>query len=368
MQAVLFLLALFFVVATALPLFRVPDWWVRIFDFPRLQLLALGALTLGLYVGFYEIDTWADYGMLGLVVVALAYQLYKIWPYTRLHPKQAKNADHGDDSLTFRLVISNVLMENRDVMKWREVIEAARPDLVVAVETDQWWADNTRGFEDELPYVFRKPMDNTYGFLVFSRWPIGEVDVRYLVEEDVPSLWGSVEVPNGTPVTFTFLHPRPPRPDIFQDSHARDAELVLVAEEIEGEEGPRVVAGDLNDVAWSYTTNLFQEISGLLDPRIGRGLYSTFHADHVLLRWPLDHVFHSDDLRLVTIERLGHVGSDHFPMLVEFAYEPDGTEEQETPDADAEDREEAEEILEDAAEWKRQETPEEKREKQQKDR
>ena len=74
--------------------------------------------------------------------------------------------------------------------------------------------------------------------------------------------------------------------------------------------------GDLNDVAWSRTTRLFQRISGLLDPRVGRRYVNTFHADYPLLRWSLDHVFHSTDFALVAMQRLPHIGSDHFPIYV----------------------------------------------------
>jgi len=106
-----------------------------------------------------------------------------------------------------------------------------------------------------------------------------------------------------------------------------------------------IVAGDLNDVAWSYTTLLFTKISGLLDPRVGRGFFNTFHAGHRLMRFPLDHIFCSTDFTLVEIQRMPNCGSDHFPMYIKLQYEPRAAAVQEEPQADEADLEMAQEKL-----------------------
>jgi hypothetical protein len=106
-----------------------------------------------------------------------------------------------------------------------------------------------------------------------------------------------------------------------------------------------VVAGDLNDVAWSRSSELFLRLSGLLDPRVGRGLYNSYNAKNPLFRYPLDHVFHSSHFRLVSLERLPYVGSDHFPMLVELSYEPEAVRRQQPMPERREDTLEGEEVL-----------------------
>ena len=115
----------------------------------------------------------------------------------------------------------------------------------------------------------------------------------------------------------------------WKASTDRDAEILLVGREIRNRGEAAIVAGDLNDVAWSHVTRLFRRLSNALDPRIGRGLYATFNARWPLMRWPLDHIFFTEDFRLVRLERMGFIGSDHFPILVELSYEPAGAEEQE---------------------------------------
>ena len=370
-QGVLLALASLIVVATALPLVRLPYWWVRLFDFPRSQIAALALAVLVLYgvVGAVGGGLGAFEGVvLALVLGSGLYQLSRIAPYTRWAPVEVVQAEERRRARRLRLVVSNVLMSNRDVERWKRVVLAEEPDVIAAVEADAWWAEALRALEADYPHRVEQAQDDTYGMVVYARLPLGEAEVRRVVEPEVPSVWAEVALPDGPPVRLIVLHPRPPRPDIRQDSDFRDAELVLVAREIAGAEGPVVVAGDLNDVAWSDTTRLFQKLSGLLDPRRGRGLFATFNARYRLLRYPLDHVFHSDDLTLVDLRVLDPVGSDHFPILADLAYEPQREADQEAPHADGDDEEHAEEIVEHAAEHQRDETPEEARARKQADR
>jgi len=62
------------------------------------------------------------------------------------------------------------------------------------------------------------------------------------------------------------------------------------------------------------------------------------------MRFPLDYVFCSSDFGLVTMKRLSHNGSDHFPMFMHLQYQPVMEKIQKEPEADAEEKKEAKEI------------------------
>lgn len=337
---------------TALSFSRNQHWFVRLWDFPRVQLALTGTLAGALFARFFARRKPADHALLATTAAAVAWQLYKIRPYTRLArvTVQRSSRPGGKSSqrgaATFRLLISNVRMENQQHDRLLDVIRASAPDIVLALETDARWADALRPLHADFPHVFQHPLENFYGLVLLSRLPLIEPKIRFLVQDDIPSVHTGVELASGDVVYLHGLHPRPPEPIRDQDSTPRDAELVIVGKTIR-ETGPRptIVAGDLNDVAWSDTSELFLRLSGLLDPRMGRGFYNSYHADHLLLRYPLDHVFHSNHFRLIELQRLPSVGSDHFPMLVELSYEPEAKSEQKRTQEAAGDEEQANEKL-----------------------
>ena len=56
MKIALIAIGVLMVVATVLPLLRKDAWWVRIFDFPRLQITFITAITLATYL-LFNIDS-----------------------------------------------------------------------------------------------------------------------------------------------------------------------------------------------------------------------------------------------------------------------------------------------------------------------
>lgn len=244
---------------------------------------------------------------------------------------------------------ANVLQKNRDYGQFIEMVESYSPDLVVALETDQGWADTLINSLSDYEYVQSEPLDNTYGMLLLSRIPFVKSETKYRVKDDIPSFDIDIEL-GGREVSIYVVHPRPPSPSESDSTTQRDAELVMVGREADKNPNPVIVVGDMNDVAWSHTTRLFQRLSGLLDPRKGRGFFNTFDANNILLRYPLDHCFHTDDFMVRQIERGKDINSDHFPMYIELCLKPlEGEQKnQEAEPADEEDVEEGEKTLEKA--------------------
>jgi endonuclease/exonuclease/phosphatase (EEP) superfamily protein YafD len=225
-----------------------------------------------------------------------------------------------------------------------EQIRSCDPDIIFLLETNTAWENGMSELETNYPFRLKAPLENTYGLLFYSRFPLKEKKISYLVKNDIPSIETIIQLQSGKELKIWGLHPEPPVPGENLYSTAKDKELMKVALSVRECTMPVLVFGDLNDVAWSHTTELFRKTSNLLDPRRGRGFYSTFSAHHWLIRFPLDYIFCSEHFGLINMRRMPPNGSDHFATFTHLALLPELLNEQNAPEADRQELKEANEM------------------------
>ncbi|EMI26646.1 endonuclease/exonuclease/phosphatase family protein [Rhodopirellula europaea] len=342
------------------PLSSHPHWFIRGWDFPRVQIVLIAIVAAIAFVAVNMVNSRAPaISCISISILATAiagWHLFRIIPYTILSKTQATTWDvvqEDEESASqrrFRLLVTNVEMENDRFEQWSKVVRDTDVDMVIAAEIDDRWKPTLEELKSIFPHQIIYPQDNWYGLAMLSRLPIRESEIRFRIQDDIPSIDAMVELPSGDEIRVIGVHPRPPEPIRDNNATARDAELVIWGKELAEDDRPIVIGGDLNDVAWSPSTRLFLRLSQLLDPRRGRGFFNSFHADHVWMRFPLDHVFHSTHFGVRDLQRLGHVGSDHFPILIDLQLQPVLKQEQEPLEEKASDEEEAEEKLQRAVE------------------
>jgi len=343
MNILLFVSTAVLLLFTLLPLVKNDYWIFRVFDYPRLQKLFINALVLLLVLFFYHDGLVWRFVLPGVLICNIIHLLWLIWPFTIFGRKQVLKATDRSDGNRISIMIANVYQDNKNTKGCLTQIFTVNPDVLILLETNARWDRETRELEIAYPHYCRFPLENTYGLLLYSKLQLSETYIKYLVEADIPSIHTQITLRNGQRVQLYAVHPTPPTPNENVRSTERDKELLLVAEMARQNPLPVIVAGDLNDVAWSHTTELFLKMSELLDPRRGRGFFNSFHAHYFFIRFPLDHAFISRHFKLNAIKRLRNCGSDHFPIYLSVQLEPDAVHEQQPLEVDAEDIAEAEE-------------------------
>lgn len=330
MQYFLFVLSILLVIVTFIPLIKNEYWIFRVCDYPRLQKLVTNTFCI-IFLLFYSSKKGYDFNDVLLLIMILnaVYLLRQILPFTFLGKKQVKKITTEIPENGFSVMISNVYQFNTNYKGCLLEISKANPDVLLLLETNADWQTETKSLEEHFPFFKKVPLENTYGMLLYSKLELRNTEVKHLVEKDIPSIHTQIVLPGGQPIQMFAVHPEPPVPMENPTSKERDKELLLIADLAKDSDLPVIVIGDLNDVAWSYTTELFLKMSGLLDPRKGRGFYNSFHAHYPFLRFPLDHAFISTELKIKEMKRLHNFGSDHFPIFISLQYEAAAKLEQE---------------------------------------
>jgi endonuclease/exonuclease/phosphatase (EEP) superfamily protein YafD len=338
-------LFLFFLAAVSVlfPLIKKDFWIFRVGDYPRVQKLAFQLFLIGSWFFVFSNNlSWWHYAPLIFLIWSCFHLIYLILPFTIFGKIMVKKSTQKQSS-SISFLVSNVFQDNQKYDKLAHLIKSTNPDVIFLLETNLKWKEALSEATKEYKFKIEMPLENTYGLLFYSKHEIIKQEINYLIDEEIPSIVADIAWENEI-IRIFGLHPTPPVPTQNKFSTDRDAEILIIAKKAKECDLPCVVMGDLNDVAWSYTTKLFLKTSGLLDPRRGRGMFSTFNAKHVLFRWPLDHYFVSAHFRLVDMKVENSINSDHFPISIRLQIASEDTTNQLQIDKD--EKREAEEKIE----------------------
>ena len=339
-----YVIAISVIIVSALPFISHQHWFFRVWDFGRIQLLVLLALCFCLSFVWSKNNSFF---LVMLQLLLLAFIVYNCWvlaPYTRFYKKEGKCFSHDELKDEVSIISVNVYQFNKRFDTLIQLVNTIAPDILLTMESNEDWEKGLVPLEKDFPYWHKIALENTYGMHFYSKLRIVKATTNYFVADDIPSFEIILETKEKQFFTFFGVHPPPPNPTEEENSKERDGELLAVAKKVKASNYPVIVSGDFNNVAWAKSSVLFKKKSGLIDPRIGRGFVSTFHAKYKLLRFPIDLFFHSEDVFIQEFKTLASIGSDHLPLFCKFVITYSSKKEKEDK-LDNEEEDEIEEMI-----------------------
>lgn len=348
MWTIYLFLTVLLLLLTVLPKIQHSHWVFRVPEFGKIQItyFILITLILGFLIDAPE-NLWYYQGLLMIMFVHHGVTLIK---YTPLYPVKKHTQKH-QSSEHIHFISANVYQFNKEYERFIKLIEKYHPEMFLTMESNSDWEMALCTLEKEYPYQHKVTLENTYGMHFYSKIEIQEAKTHYFVADDIPSIEVHLRTNDGFSFVFFGVHPPPPSPTEEETSKERDGDLLSAAKRVKEIHKPVIVVGDFNNVAWSKSSVLFRKVSHLIDPRIGHSFVSTFHAKYRLLRFPIDLMFHSEDIFINQLKTLENFGSDHLPVYCEFFIDHhNDAQEERVETATSEEKAEAEEMIQEGKE------------------
>jgi endonuclease/exonuclease/phosphatase (EEP) superfamily protein YafD len=230
-------------------------------------------------------------------------------------PQRAQRAP--ERPLPVTILQANVLSSNRQADKLLALVDTLRPDVIVLQEINRRWMSTLAPLRAHYPVYAEHPREDNFGAAIFCRHTNAVASILFLSDPDSLPLSRVELFAEGKKLTIFGVHPLAPiGPYLW---HWRNAYTLELARTLAETREPLIAVGDFNNTPWARHYRQFRTVSGLLDASQGRGALSTWPAG-ALLRLPLDHCFHSEEVIIRRRDRGPHIGSDHYPLIIEAEY------------------------------------------------
>jgi endonuclease/exonuclease/phosphatase (EEP) superfamily protein YafD len=291
-------------VATILAFLGSFCWFLDLFSHFRVQyFLGLGIIALLLLIPrAYKMSLL--FGVLALVNLCVIVPLYS----------------GNTDKISFegnpvRALLVNVNTGFGSVERVAKSVQYFNPDILILEEINGKWISKLHQALVAYPYSRVEPRDDNFGISVFSKLPFVRCQTVYIGKAGVPSILAEVETPYGRCILLA-THPVPPAGREY--SRWRNDQLAEIPGYVNREISPVILFGDLNVSPWSpYFKRLLRD-SGLRNSSQGRGIQPTWPAFNPFMWIPIDHCLYSPQISIQKKQIGPSVGSDHYPVIIDF--------------------------------------------------
>lgn len=277
-------------------------WLFDIAGIFRVQYAIL--LLLGAVISFFA-RRWCT---LSVAVLALSANLLTILPLYLPHTDKAEGK-------SIRILQMNVWSSNREFMLALTQIKELAPDVVCFEEIDEAWQKVLTEYLTDYPYRCVRAQTDNFGIAVFSKLPLEDVRIIPLGTAGVPSITAIVRAGDKS-FRLMSVHVLPPISERYFT--ARGEGLETIADFLDGEKLPVVLAGDLNTPPWSYYFKKLCDEAKLVDSEIGFGVQPTWPTNPEVLLNPIDHLLTRGKIAVKNRFVTGFIGSDHYPVCVDL--------------------------------------------------
>jgi endonuclease/exonuclease/phosphatase (EEP) superfamily protein YafD len=277
----------------------------------------INAFTFWVYLPAYGIALVAvalrRWALVAVSIGVVAFHLW--WIVPDYLPASAVPAEaHAAPQL--RLFTANVYHHNQDYSGIAAEAAEARPDLLFVQEYHDraHRAFEAAGVFAELP--FRTPDDRITTLMIFSRYPLTEIDISSAGGR--PVIRATMEI-GDQKIRLYNIHTSSPdgRWSVGEWHRSWDA----LIEELRGVEGTVMLAGDFNATQHHIWDGKLKDM-GLhsAHEERGRGNATTWpNGFHPIPEIRIDHVFLSSNLVTLEIREGEGRGSDHRPVIADIA-------------------------------------------------
>ena len=296
--------AVLLVISTLLGFFGESWWYFDWFSHFRVQyIIVSGALFLIYLTGKHR--------LMGLII-----GVFFLVNFSLVLPLYYPQSEVQSNEQTYKILLANVLIKNQNHDLLSNLIVETAPDIVMLLEINQTWLDDLNLDSMGYSYSISKSRDDNFGIAFFSRYPLDRSEFLHFGSLGMPSIVATLELDN-QPLNMIVSHPFPPKSKeltLLRNSHMED--LMTYAAE---QRGNTIVAGDINSTSWSPFFKKWLQKTNLRDSRPGFGVQPSWPTQRWWFLVPIDHILVSPGI-IVTSRVVGpEIGSDHFPVLMEFS-------------------------------------------------